>query len=96
MPPQPRTDGRPEWWSDLPAYEVERVWVCAEALGAGMSEAKESALERARRKLRDILRLPSGAGIPDEVVERTSVLPLPRAGGDHTYAGYVLISAAIP
>ncbi len=95
-PPSPRTDGRPEWWSDRPAYEVERVWVCAEALGKGMSEAKEAALQRARRQLREILRLGNSELVPGEVVERTSVTPLPRSGGDHAFAGYVLISAEVP
>ena len=95
-PPSPRTDGRPEWWSDRPAYEVERVWVCAEALGKGMSEAKEAALLRARRQLREILRLGDSDLVPGEVVERTSVTPLPRSGGDHAFAGYVLISAELP
>jgi hypothetical protein len=92
----PRTDGRPEWWSDQPQYEVERIWVCAEALGPGMAEAKEAALQRARRRMREILRLGSTAAIPGEVVERTSVTPLPLAGGDHSHAGYVLLSAELP
>lgn len=91
-----RTDGRPEWWADRPAFEVERVWVCAEALGRGMSDAKEAALRRGRAELRKLLLLNESAPIPGEVVERTSVRPLPSKGGDHSFAGYVLISAEMP
>lgn len=96
VPETSRTDGRPDWWSDQPQYEVERIWICAEALGPGMAEAKEAALQRARRRMREVLRLEGDAPIPGEFVERTSVRPLPSEGGHHSHAGYVLLSAELP
>lgn len=90
-----RTDGRPEWWNSNPQYDHGRVQLCTEALGKGMSEAKELALDKARIRMREILMLGGEATIPGERVERTSVVPLPRPGGDRNFAGYVLFSADV-
>lgn len=89
-----RNDGRPSWWFADTVRTDDRVLLCAEALGPEMMDARRSAVESARQKMRDTLGLARDASIPDEHIEHAWVWPLPNASvPEARYAAYVKISS---
>lgn len=89
-----RGDGRPSWWFADTVRTDDRVLLCAEALGPDMMDARRSAVESARQKMRDTLGLARDASIPDEHIEHAWVWPLPNASvPEARYAAYVKISS---
>jgi mono/diheme cytochrome c family protein len=88
-----REDGRPAWWFDGLRREGGRVQLCVEAIAPDLAEARRRAVDLAYERLADRLELDSPDQLDEPLIELATVTPLPNAGGEPRYTGYVLISA---